>query len=461
MRLVSYITTVLIAGSALASIAKDVEINIMTDKSDGKINHLLAGVSQGGNAGSYMKPNVLSALKDLPVKLVRIEAVTGTHIYNLYNPKTEEWNWTKLDNEIENVQKTGAEVIINLFGTPRWMSSMPDAKIPEFAPPKDFKEYANYCAAIVRHVNIEKKYGIKYWEFWNEPSGGWFWTTWKKPGGNDAFFSLYAETARAVKSVDPTIKFGGFGDNAYYDVHYRKFFDYAKANHVPIDFLTIHWYGEWSKEGALKPEMFDSLATKIMTMYKKDFGHDVPLFYSEWNLIGESQNRYNAAQVAAYISSALYWMQQNDRITGSNFFRVEKYRDPNSSLLNKDFNPGMPWRVLKMFTMLPETRLKATSSDSAVTVIAAGSSNKAFAMISRYDTEEKSKPVKIKLTFVNVKPDKTYQIKSYQEQGESAEKLGKLAINQGITIKSDSFGIIEYELKLDPYAVALVEAEEK
>ena len=135
MRLVSYITTVLIAGSALASIAKDVEINIMTDKSDGKINHLLAGVSQGGNAGSYMKPNVLSALKDLPVKLVRIEAVTGTHIYNLYNPKTEEWNWTKLDNEIENVQKTGAEVIINLFGTPRWMSSIPDAKIPEFAPP--------------------------------------------------------------------------------------------------------------------------------------------------------------------------------------------------------------------------------------------------------------------------------------------------------------------------------------
>ena len=47
--------------------------------------------------------------------------------------------------------------------------------------------------------------GIRYWEFWNEPDG-LFWS-----GTPQQFYALYEKTARALKSVDPTLKVGGDG----------------------------------------------------------------------------------------------------------------------------------------------------------------------------------------------------------------------------------------------------------
>ena len=58
------------------------------------------------------------------------------------------------------------------------------------AAPGDLKAWSKYVTDIVRHVNVERKYGITYWEFWNEPSGWLF----SQDGGNRGFFEFYAAT---------------------------------------------------------------------------------------------------------------------------------------------------------------------------------------------------------------------------------------------------------------------------
>lgn len=447
-------------GGALTMFADSgVTVNVLTNRREGVINQRLSGVSQGGNACSYMKPQVVAGMKELPAKMVRLEMVTGTYMYSLYNPQTKTWNWSKLDREIENIRKSGAEIVINLYGTPTWMSSEPKAKIPIYAPPIKNQEFADYCAAIVRHVNIEKKYNIKYWEFWNEPSGGYFWSTWKQ--NPKPFFDLYAATAKAVKKVDPSIMFGGFGDNVYYQENYRAFYEYCKKHNTPVDFISIHWYGEWDKEGPRHPEWFNTLTAKAEAMYKKYFNRTVPIFYTEWNLIGESKGKYSAGQTAAYIGTALYWMQRNPKISGAMLFRVEHYKDSASSLFDAGFQPRVAWRVMKMFTMLPKTELRTVSSDKAVTALAAGSPDHAVVMINRYGIDSKEPVITAKLIFSGLAGGKTYRLNLYQENTQTAGKVQPFAPVSTREIKSDMQGRLTYELNLDAYSVTLVAVEKQ
>ena len=213
------------------------------------INYRLAGVSQGGNAGSYFKPRIREALDAFPVRLVRIEMVPASPLYHLYDAATGTFDWTKLDAEIEAVQAQGAEILINLFGTPPHLVSDDSAKVPAFTPPTDFQAYADFCAKIVHHVNVEKQYGVRLWEIWNEPSGGWFWSAWRTDGG-ETFFRLYGLVARAVKAADSQALVGGFGDNMQYPEHYRALFRHLKQDAAPVDFLTVHYYGAWAATGA-------------------------------------------------------------------------------------------------------------------------------------------------------------------------------------------------------------------
>ena len=133
-----------LAFAASLSAAPEIEVDIA--KQTGTINRKLAGVSQGGNAGSFFKPAIRKGLEGQPLPLVRIEMITNSRPHALYDASTGKFNWTKLDEEIEAVRKAGGEVIINLFGTPQHLASDPAAKVPGFTPPKDFRAYAEFCA---------------------------------------------------------------------------------------------------------------------------------------------------------------------------------------------------------------------------------------------------------------------------------------------------------------------------
>ncbi len=128
-------------------------------------------------------------------------------------------------------------------------------------PPKDFSKWARICEGIVRHYNEGWadgfRYGIRYWEIWNEPENhadptkNQMWT-----GTAEQYYELYDVTAKHLKSLFPDIKVGGYASCGFYAIRnpgdarcayfltfFDGFLDYVKAHGSPMDFFSWHSYG--------------------------------------------------------------------------------------------------------------------------------------------------------------------------------------------------------------------------
>ena len=128
-------------------------------------------------------------------------------------------------------------------------------------PPKDFAKWARICEHVVRHYNEGWaggfRWGIEYWEIWNEPEGRAQWR-----GTREQFFELYRVAANHLKRCFPSIRIGGYGSIGFYAVdqpdHHlfgvnarlnstrwaEQFLAYVTApeTKAPLDFFSWHLY---------------------------------------------------------------------------------------------------------------------------------------------------------------------------------------------------------------------------
>ena len=125
------------------------------------------------------------------------------------------------------------------------------------AVPEDFNKVADVFAGIVRHYNRGwgkdgKKWGIKYWEIWNEPDG---WNNmWVMPGGdteeNDKirrakFCEFYALCIKRLKGeFGDEIKVGGPALCSMNEPYFKELFAACKKLGVAPDFISWHYYGD-------------------------------------------------------------------------------------------------------------------------------------------------------------------------------------------------------------------------
>ena len=150
------------------------------------------------------------------------------------------------DEYLTAVRATGAEIIYRLG------ESIEHQTVKRHVhPPRDPARWAAACAGIVRHYNEGwaggYRYGIRYWEIWNEPENRpVMWT------GTDAqFLELYRVTARALRAQFPAIQIGGpaFGYYGQFDGTELKpspfcaaFLDLCRRESLPLDFFSWHCY---------------------------------------------------------------------------------------------------------------------------------------------------------------------------------------------------------------------------
>ena len=107
------------------------------------------------------------------------------------------------------------------------------------SPPADWSEWRALVAALATH--LVERYGIdevSQWAFevWNEANLEVFWT-----GTREEYLRLYAESARAVKGVDPRLRVGGPSTAAGEWI--EALAAYAAGEGLPLDFATTHTYG--------------------------------------------------------------------------------------------------------------------------------------------------------------------------------------------------------------------------
>lgn len=298
---------------------------IVYSASADQFNPRLLGISLGGGNQTYLNTSYLSPIKMLNPKYIRLESVTGDY-RKLYNPETGLWDFSRLDKEVERMQSGGGEIIANVFYTPRFLSSCPEKKYP-YCKPSDMSKWAVYLKAIAEHLYT--KYNVKYWEIGNEPSGKRFYNA-----NLTDFFNFYIVSAKALKSVNEKIKTGGFGDNPLYYQHYVDFVKAVEKNSDGkelIDFITIHWYSDWSPNDKFDEKGIYDVSMVLRQKMKIAGYHNTPVFLTEWNIVAESKYPVPENIVASYFMSSLYWINKT-KLTSSLFFRVEPYGNTGASL---------------------------------------------------------------------------------------------------------------------------------
>ena len=137
-------------------------------------------------------------------------------------------------------------------------------------------KWADVASNIIRHYNEGWgngfRFGIEYWEIWNEPEGLW-------AGPIDDFNEFYCHLAKILKKRFPGIKIGGPAhvrcDNEGYS---GKFLKCCAEHQAPLDFYSWHCYTdnvEYMREQVFYTrEMVDS------------YGYtDAELHLNEWHYV--------------------------------------------------------------------------------------------------------------------------------------------------------------------------------
>jgi len=229
--------------------------------------------------------------------------------WNADPEKPESYRFGPTDIVIQAIREAGAEVYYRVgrsFGANR-------------NPPADFDKFADIVKHIAMHYNQGWDNGfhdnIRYWEFWNEPE--FFWT-----GTAEQFYSLYEKTARALKSVDPSLKVGGDAKAIPMDDGpYREgFLDYCATHKLPLDFYSWHTYADFSAD----PYDEVRIGKEIRALLDAKGFSKAESILSEWNLSADftddEKQILQGPVNAAYIGAVLTYLQ-DAAIDRAEFYR--------------------------------------------------------------------------------------------------------------------------------------------
>ena len=158
---------------------------------------------------------------------------------------------------------------------------------PIASPPASYVKWDALITAFAQH--LIDRYGIDevanwYFEVWNEPNLD-FWLGTPKQA---SYFELYDNTARALKAVNPRIRVGGPATAQAAWV--GDMIAHADQNHVPLDFVSTHVYGDDSTKDVfhddrpLSPhQMVSAAVDKVHDEILQSARPDIPLIWSEYN----------------------------------------------------------------------------------------------------------------------------------------------------------------------------------
>lgn len=201
------------------------------------------------------------------------------------------YNFSYVDQIYDGLLENGVRPFVELSFMPRQLAAEPIQQSfwyhPFVSPPKDWNKWSDLISHFARH--LVDRYGIEevsqwYFEVWNEPNLD-FWAGEPK---QETYYHLYDVTARALKEASPRLRVGGpaTAQAAWID----SFIRHAVSEHVPVDFVSTHVYGNDSSENVLgtsetlsRAQMVFRAAQKVHDEVKASQLPDLPIIWSEYN----------------------------------------------------------------------------------------------------------------------------------------------------------------------------------
>lgn len=202
------------------------------------------------------------------------------------------YDWTRIDQLYDAMLANGVRPFVELSFTPSALKTSDQSlfywKANTSHP--DPARWRNLVEAYLRHVIA--RFGADevrrwYFEVWNEPNLKDFW----EGADRDAYFALYANTARTVKKVDAGLRVGG--PSTAGAAWIPEFLAFCEKEGVPVDFVTTHTYGVdggfLDEEGEQDTKLLRSPDAIVADVRRARQEIDasafagLPLYFTEWS----------------------------------------------------------------------------------------------------------------------------------------------------------------------------------
>jgi len=201
------------------------------------------------------------------------------------------YNFSYVDQIYDGLLQNGVRPFVELSFMPQKLAAEQALHTfwyhPIVSPPKDLGRWADLITRFAQH--LVDRYGIEevsewYFEVWNEPNID-FWVGDPK---EQTYEALYDTTAQALKAVSPRLRVGGpaTAQAAWVD----RFIAHCMENHVPLDFVSTHVYGNDSAKDVFgtdetipRTQMVCRAAQKVHDQVKASPRPALPIFFTEYN----------------------------------------------------------------------------------------------------------------------------------------------------------------------------------
>ncbi len=216
----------------------------------------------------------------------------GVGVFHLNAQGQPVYNFSYVDQIYDGLLARGVRPFVELSFMPPALAAPPLVHHvfwyhPVVSPPKSWALWDGLIEHFARH--LIHRYGIAevskwYFEVWNEPNLD-FWAGDPKQA---TYFQLYDHTARALKQVSPLLRVGGpaTAQSAWIPA----FLDHVAKNHVPVDFVSTHIYGQDPAKGVFGVDeqipitkMVCMAAGKVHKEVADSPLPNLPIFYTEYN----------------------------------------------------------------------------------------------------------------------------------------------------------------------------------
>ena len=270
-------------------------------------------------------------------------------------------------------------------------------------PPADAAKWARICANIVRHYNEGWahgfRFGIEYWEIWNEPENPPMWT-----GTMEQYFALYRETATLLKREFPYIKVGGYASCGVYaafnenaDDFYRSFLTWIDAflayvrapeTAAPLDFFSWHIYAS-DPEEVLRHARYCREKLDAAGFEKTESILD------EWNWAGDGMfEKMRGMTGAAFAAAVMCRLQQTAYTDLACYYDAQPEQAYGGLFLRHTTEPSRAYYAVKAFGRLFALGRQAEiAADTGLAFAAAENGDRRAAVVANY--EQESRPVRL------------------------------------------------------------------
>lgn len=397
------------------------------------------------------------------------------------------FSFVMIDKVIDFLLSINLKPLIQLSFMPEALASQQDKNI--FASkfntsyPANITEWNQLIHAFIEH--IQQRYGksqIEQWLYcvWNEPDTS---STMFGLGNDKKFYSLYEETYKTVKTVNPNLTFGSPSLLLITPINIdwaRRFFEWTIEHDCTPEFLNLHYYAnDFSSEDteanlslsfqsklSYDDRNFDKYIAQIKILMNELGLSDIKIYLTEWNLTLSHRNLINdTVFIGCYLTKNI--LNNYDSLDSFGYWSltdfIEEYQ-----LDNQLFHGGLGlytyngikkphFFALEFMSWLGDHLLGQgdnyfiTTSDQAIQVICynyehysqvfAEGKNYIMTQTNRYTPFVNNVSLELSIPFTNLEPG-NYMVKEYiinQNHGSCYDKWVEMG---GLPIKDD------YDIKL-------------